>query len=331
LWPIHPKPFPDELLSSWMVRIARTYGLAPASFWRLQAGRIQFHRVDHEAEDRLLQLISTRTGTPFDRVVATTLRVYRGCRMNRHGNHEVIRFCPACLEEAAYFRRRWRLEFFMVCDVHECSLHDHCANCRALVRTEHIPRSAESVAVCHHCGFDLRRAAAKPVASKAQAREVIRLETRLLQVLDAGGALQREESAGAIVGPGMKVKVASGGGDAGMSESGLHQVNGGAAVEGMGGVRVPEPVGRDGDLDASAPGRLAHDAEHGQGTQNAAVGSLAGAEDRITGAGIGIPGAVDEFPNGSGHLNGTRHSTLAENRDLATVLIRLQVSPAESA
>ena len=23
IWPIHPKPLPDELLTSWMVRIAR--------------------------------------------------------------------------------------------------------------------------------------------------------------------------------------------------------------------------------------------------------------------------------------------------------------------
>jgi hypothetical protein len=52
--------------------------------------------------------------------------------------------------------------------------------------------------------------------------------------------LQRQETARAVVGPGMQV--ASGGGDAGMSEGGLHQVNGRPTVEGMRGVGVAEPM-----------------------------------------------------------------------------------------
>ncbi|MDQ6759491.1 MAG: TniQ family protein [Acidobacteriota bacterium] len=112
LWPIYPKPFPDELLSSWMVRIARAYRIRPASFWKRQAGSVDFRNVDLTAEDRLLRLIGLKTGTPLDRVRATTLRAYRECGVDWYGGHEtVIRFCPACLEERPYFRRRWRLGF----------------------------------------------------------------------------------------------------------------------------------------------------------------------------------------------------------------------------
>ena len=32
LWPAHPKPLPDELLSSWMVRIAGQHGLKLHTF-----------------------------------------------------------------------------------------------------------------------------------------------------------------------------------------------------------------------------------------------------------------------------------------------------------
>jgi hypothetical protein len=186
LWPIHPKPLSDELLSSWMIRIARTYGLTPASFWNCQAGSIHFRKVDYQADDRLLNFISVGTATRLDRVVATTLRGLNSFGIDRHGGHQDgIRFCPACLDESPYFRRRWRLEFFMLCDVHEFALHDHCPNCRGLVRLEQVPLGSDSIAVCDSCGFDLRRAPAIALASKVQTRAVLQLETRLLRVLDA--------------------------------------------------------------------------------------------------------------------------------------------------
>ena len=214
-----------------------------------------------------------------------------------------------------------------MCDAHEISLHDHCTNCRGLVRPEQVPLGAESVAICHNCGFDLRRAPAKLLASKARMDEVLRLETRLLRVLDPGAALQREEATGTVVGTG--VQVAPGGGDAGMSQRGLHQVNGRPAVEGMGGMRVPEPVGRDGEFDAGAPGGLADDAEHRQRLQNAAMLPLAGAEEGIAGPGIGASQTADESPNRSGHLDGSRDTTFTEDRDLAAIPVRLQVPPAK--
>ncbi len=36
LWPIHPQLFPNELLLSWMVRIARAHGCKPTLFWKRQ-------------------------------------------------------------------------------------------------------------------------------------------------------------------------------------------------------------------------------------------------------------------------------------------------------
>jgi hypothetical protein len=46
---------------------------------------------------------------------------------------------PACLNEGAYFRRCWRLEFFLLCDIHGVLLHDSCPACRGLVRLEQLP------------------------------------------------------------------------------------------------------------------------------------------------------------------------------------------------
>ena len=81
--------------------------------------------------------------------------------------------------------------------------------------------------------------------------------------LQRGIALDRQKTAGALVRPGMQVTPS--GGNTGMSEGGLHQVNGRAVVEGVGGVRMAEPVRRNRQLNAGAPGRQAHDPQHGQG------------------------------------------------------------------
>ena len=53
---------------------------------------------------------------------------------------------------------------------------------------------------------------------------------------------ESEKAARAVLGAG--VEIFAGGGDGGVAEGGLHQMNRGAAVEGMGTVRVPHPVRR---------------------------------------------------------------------------------------
>jgi len=94
LWPIHPKPFDDELLSSWMVRIARAYRVRSTSFWIHEAGRIDFRKVDLTAEPRLLQLIGARTGTPLgagnsrDSVLLSGLR--RGLARRERGCDSIL-------------------------------------------------------------------------------------------------------------------------------------------------------------------------------------------------------------------------------------------------
>ena len=62
LWPMHPRPLPDELLSSWMVRIARAHGSKPILFWKRQVPFLNFRTVDRLPGEALLRLISAGTG-----------------------------------------------------------------------------------------------------------------------------------------------------------------------------------------------------------------------------------------------------------------------------
>ncbi|MDX9958627.1 MAG: TniQ family protein, partial [Spirochaetia bacterium] len=76
-----------------------------------------------------------------------------------------ITFCPLCLfdDEEPYFRRRWRLALSTVCETHGSLMLDACPSCEAPVmyfRRElgHRDKAViDSLALCHNCGFDLRR------------------------------------------------------------------------------------------------------------------------------------------------------------------------------
>jgi TniQ len=127
-------------------------------------------------------VLSIRTGTPIDRVHATTLADYESILYEKYNtlgptswimpvgvyhrtrNQFGLQFCPLCLEEdkEPYFRRRWRLAFIVSCERHHTLLHDRCPRCGAAVnfhRSEmgdHRKRFPDSLTLCHFCRFELR-------------------------------------------------------------------------------------------------------------------------------------------------------------------------------
>lgn len=220
-WPARVRPLPDELLSSWLVRLAMAHGLKLHTFcsmaWPKKA--IWNRDIDKSADEELINVLADRTGYQRDEVKATTLSAYEGALYERHnpfGNtlwimpvgvyHRTrrdygLQFCARCLEEdrAPYWRRRWRLALTAVCHLHGVTLHDRCPKCGAPVnfhREELGDRwkiVARSLSLCHSCRFDLRG------ASTLAGREVwiseIRFQQKLLDGIEQGwveiGAGQR--------------------------------------------------------------------------------------------------------------------------------------------
>ena len=137
---------------------------------------------------------------------------------------------------------------------------------------------------------------------------------------------QCEESAGAVFGAGMEVS--AGGSDGSVAQGGLNKVDGGAAVQGMRGVGVAQPMGRDGELDAGAGGSLSHDPQYGEGAERQSV--IAGAED-----GIHVPGRAaegsEQFADRFGQLHGAGFAALAEDGDLDAIAARLDITPVKRA
>lgn len=185
LWPIHLKPYPDELLSSWLVRLAHAHGLKLQTFCSIVFGRgrnIWNRDIDKYAPDWLLHHLVTATGTSIERVKETTLKSYEGIVYECHqpnGNtrwltplgiyhrihhHPGLQFCPLCLaaDEEPYYRKYWRLAFYTECRKHHILLQDRCHDCGSPINFHRVEMGIRSlikprsIINCYQCNFDLR-------------------------------------------------------------------------------------------------------------------------------------------------------------------------------
>jgi hypothetical protein len=185
LWPIHLKPYPNEILSSWMVRLAHANGLKVHTFYSLVLGHkknIWNRDIDKSAPEWLLETLCSFTGTSPQDIFNTTLRSYEGVLYEKHqscGNtqwlnplglyHRVhndygLQFCPICLGQDMdpYYRKFWRLGFYTECEKHHILLHDRCPDCGKAVNFHRVELGKKnkikpkSLSSCYECDFDLR-------------------------------------------------------------------------------------------------------------------------------------------------------------------------------
>ncbi|MFG0232932.1 TniQ family protein [Achromobacter sp. 413638] len=208
IWPIHPHPLPDELLSSWMIRLARGNGYKVHNFYASYFGRerqIWNRDVDHYAPDWLLEGLSQRTGTSLGQIKRMTLRAYESIVFEAFQEHGVTRFvmplsvyhrthrafgqqfCPVCLDEdkEPYLRRSWRLALLVVCTKHRVLLQERCGTCgnplaphRADMTTRH---SFPARGDMRTCGFCRKSILGSPVS--ADGRDVA-MQRSIEQVID---------------------------------------------------------------------------------------------------------------------------------------------------
>ena len=176
LWPVHLKPRPDELLSSWLLRLTRGYSMVPHSFCkRLWPSLSIWNRdIDRLAPAELITDLAQHTGISLQRAWGTTLKAYEGViyetlvtksvsqwilplqvwhRIRRRPGQQ---YCPACLDtDDPYFRRRWRLSFVTGCVEHGLVLLDRCVGCGAPVNFHRAAYWVPRLSTCYRCGKDL--------------------------------------------------------------------------------------------------------------------------------------------------------------------------------
>ena len=206
-WPFRPTPANDEILSSYLARIAYAHGLPPYRFFSFFFPGVPIWNrdIDRSASDQLIDGVATRCGVSFEQVCSMTLRAYEASfryinplrkqanpgisrcinaagifhrNRKRHG----MQYCPECLVENMAFKRAWRLSFVTACSIHNCSLQDCCPRCGHPVIFH---RSDSFHPNCHSCGGFLTTysAATHPVK---RLDERIRLQAFLLGIIESG-------------------------------------------------------------------------------------------------------------------------------------------------
>lgn len=191
-WPAHPHPYRDELLTSWLVRIAHANGVKVQTFCDRVFGnkrQIWNRDMDRLAPEWLLQTLADGSARTLKRVKATTLTEFEHILF--HENHLAgqlkwvlplsiyhrkhrgygLQYCPQCLaeDEEPYFRRAWRLALFTFCPKHQIMLLDRCPQCSSPIEFHRIELGrpqlvdVDTLATCWQCGFDLRKTVTEPV------------------------------------------------------------------------------------------------------------------------------------------------------------------------
>ncbi len=181
---MHPQPKPDELFSSWLVRLAFSNGFTLHTFYSKllgYSGAIWNRDIDRHPSEELLSLLFSETMQAPDALRRMTLTKYEGVlyqelsengvvpwvlplgvfhRIHRHAG---IQFCPLCLRADGYYRLPWRLALFVLCSEHRCCLEDSCRQCgspvafhRHGVGRDKLPHVSQLL-LCQSCGFDLCR------------------------------------------------------------------------------------------------------------------------------------------------------------------------------
>lgn len=217
-WPASVDALPDELLSSWLHRLALANGIAPRSF----AGvfgldeRMWSPRLDLRLPRHVAGLLADQTGVPQEVVGAMTMS---GCAMtalllplrdSTHRNRSTwMQYCPLCLatDDAPYFRRQWRLASRVSCFAHGCGLRDRCPACHAGIAAfdqgDLVPQHC-----CARCGFDLR--AAPKASAKAAARRLERAIADICRVESARGSPKTNDAVSRVLSIPVAAEIRSG-------------------------------------------------------------------------------------------------------------------------
>ncbi len=176
--PVVPRPFRDELLSSWMVRVAGRYGLDVQGLTAYLAGQgdspTALRKIDDaDPNPDLLRLWARGCRIDPARLWRLSLKSRHPVRplewfMNRAG--EAVPACLACFDadfaarRDGYMRGDWRLAECVVCPVHRDMLRDRCPECCAHLRVSFRMRSGRLRPFCSKCEGLLTDRRWKPAA-----------------------------------------------------------------------------------------------------------------------------------------------------------------------
>lgn len=211
LWPIHPKPYRDEVLSSWISRVGAGLGLSLHDL--LKAGLPKPEGADIDI-DRITDLAffealargtgasleaTLRTGFAADEGSVYSRTVLRGLEwiiplgaLPHTRKHTGIPFCPGCLsnDDDPYYRKSWRYAFHPVCP-HHGLLTDNCPFCGRPYVYQDFDGAQDTVInsgtihLCRGCGHPFKASSISGVDDRLLA-SMLDIQARILGGLEKG-------------------------------------------------------------------------------------------------------------------------------------------------
>jgi TniQ len=217
LLPAFCKPYPDELTSSWLTRLAFNHGLSTRELcsYILPKNYNKNHSLDIDRvfSNERITILAEKTNCSTDEVRATTLSSYIDTlftcpnivftreawlipsRMiiykdDKSGmrHHSGLMFCPGCLKQKVYFKKQWRLAISFVCIHCRYYLVDCCPHCGKgssfmdITEYDFSEKKLDQYLVdCHHCGNDVT-----DCEIEIAPPDIVQLQKRLYHIMDYG-------------------------------------------------------------------------------------------------------------------------------------------------
>lgn len=182
---IIPKPLEDELLSSWLTRMAfehqRTLTTFLSLFIKQDGSSLSRKDIDFLYEEKLFDSLFVKSNLSKKEILKMSLRSEEGYLYSCNNclyppnqirklvdkrTHHGLMYCPKCLaeDEIPYFRKKWRYTFYNACPKHKIFLTDRCWACYERINFSKI-KHTKSLAFCNKCEKDLRTSIIPPIQS----------------------------------------------------------------------------------------------------------------------------------------------------------------------
>ena len=200
-----PKPYDDELLSSWFIRVARKNhtNISTIICHIFKNNVLSEHTKKLHIKDLDLYLFNdTQKNTllKMTNVSTESLQLFKYIgyldeKIDRYNKKWITepktaiqytkkiygtRFCPKCLEEHAYIKQLWRVMLYNICLEHNCYLLSQCPTCDAKFMYNDNGYTRE-LYQCYNCNFDLRTSNTLVSNTKH-----INYQNKLLNILNCG-------------------------------------------------------------------------------------------------------------------------------------------------
>lgn len=205
--PVAPRPNRDELLSSWMTRVASRYGLDASALTAFLAGQGRaFRQIDDIAPDPFhLRLWARASRVDLGRLNRLSLTSRYPDRLSTWLLERTrVPVCFGCFDadhaigRDCYMRADWKLAEHVACPTHGEMLHDRCPACRGHLRISCQIRNGLQRPFCSRCDVRLtvRVGEAAGLASAEFTAGVLDLQRQAQKIVIADdGRLARLEYA----------------------------------------------------------------------------------------------------------------------------------------